>query len=887
MSASRRVGVEVFVTGAGAKQEFDAQAAGIRAVKTEAESAGPAASAAMNGVGTSARATAAAVGSVSGAVKLSSVEMAQANQIYQNVVRTQGANSKTALDLAAALGIEKTAVEAVAGGLGGVAEASEKADKGAGELHKKIVLGQGILSGYETVIETVLKAFGGLPLPILVLLPILNALAGHFLKLGESKKEVIKIDAEQMASSLALQDVQQREVRVNGDLFAAMVGIAREAQVYAEHYNALVLAQQRAEMGTRAFTEENVKAKKEVSILAGSLEGEDQGLLSLLRGLYAVSQGQKGLNEDVIAAAEALSEQDKKMRPLVEVVARYRDETSQSTEAAIAWIVQVGHLAPEAVELLREQLEKIEPFISQMTEDLRKLTVPKFEMKNTAEGIEAQTQAVLSGLTAAFDKGLGGSATTTNSFRSAVQSLSGPIETLDQSLKRVAGNEAAYNKLLADQLPSIRAAIELHKQLNKEFDESFKQKETKDTGPRLEMEALKAEAKLREDDLALRVRIIHSEFDLRRQELRKDNQATTENFQRLEIMENVATVEVLRELTKRTEAAREHYQKLAEERSKDLNRGREFRAKEIAEWGAHYAKQRQVREDEERKFFADQAKIEFAARANRAGRKVDEAEMHKLIADLTRMQSRSGGGSVQFIDPQRLVRDIQLLNELGLTMQEVDQQFGSASHSAEQWEKRLEILSGASVSFIGKMKQMVDWQAVLTQGINGFTSAIAGAVAGTENLGRALLRGFFQIIGEIAIQLGTLMLLAAAGFLFIPGLNWSAGALAAAGTALLVFGGVMEGLSQRFGQNNVAQAGAGSSSAAGGGSSAATGSTQREPKQPINVAVPSFPRERVPDIHFNSQETAKIVLHALEDAGVFTARSVKDQHRRAFKNAGK
>src|SRR5262249_22649136 len=132
-----------------------------------------------------------------------------------------------------------------------------------------------------------------------------------------------------------------------------------------------------------------------------------------------------------------------------------------------------------------------------------------------------------------------------------------------------------------------------------------------------------------------------------------------------------------------------------------------------------------------------------------------------------------------FIDSAALQRDIEILNRFGLKIEDVDKAFGSASISTEQFDTRVKILTQSNLSAIDTLSQMVDWAQVLTEVIHAFTDAIAGAVAGTNDLGRALLVGFFQIIGEIATTLGTLFILAAAGFAFIPGLNWSAGQLAA------------------------------------------------------------------------------------------------------------
>jgi hypothetical protein len=171
----------------------------------------------------------------------------------------------------------------------------------------------------------------------------------------------------------------------------------------------------------------------------------------------------------------------------------------------------------------------------------------------------------------------------------------------------------------------------------------------------------------------------------------------------------------------------------------------------------------------------------------------------------------------------RIEGSLDKLKDVGIAASDVDKYFGSASRSVDQFEERVRLLTATNVSAIDVLRQMVDWEGVLTAGIHAFTDAIAGAVAGTDSLGHALLVSFFRIIGEIAIQLGTLFVLAAAGFAFIPGLNWSAGALAAAGIAMLAFGAVMTGLASKFSQHN-SSASAGSGSAASGGSAAtATG----------------------------------------------------------------
>jgi len=231
-------------------------------------------------------------------------------------------------------------------------------------------------------------------------------------------------------------------------------------------------------------------------------------------------------------------------------------------------------------------------------------------------------------------------------------------------------------------------------------------------------------------------------------------------------------------------------------------------------------------------------RIDAAAKVSGSDFKADKSRDELARGSEIELRFARGAGSLESVlpDMEKVQQAIGLLDELGLTIGEVDAMYGSTSNSVDQLITRMELLSGANISAIDSFAQMIDLQAVMVSGIHAFTNAISGAIAGTENLGRALLIGFLTIISEIAITLGTLFTLAAAGFLFIPGLNWSSGALFAAGAAMLAFGAVLGGVAMKLGQDNTtASAGGGAGAGSSGGAAGPTGSTD-----PINNIIP-FP----------------------------------------------
>lgn len=741
---------------------------------------------------------------------------------------------------------------AAAGATVALGAGADTAKEGLFRLTNMINTGQGPLRGYDALIQALVRSIGGIPIWAAVAIPIVLALAAALMKKGDASAEAVKIDKEQLAASLALADAQQRLIRVQGDLFASVVGISREAKTYLEHQKDLVQAQTLASSGAGVFTGENVKLAISLQRNQGFLETVKFEMGALVGMIYDASRGQKGLNNDVVASAEALAEQDKKIRPLILAIAEYRDQTGQSTEAVIQWAEKVGHLAPEAVTFLREQLQKLEPFIAKLTEDLQKLTIPKFDVKNTMEGVEAQVQALLSGLTATFEKGIGGSATATNSFRAQVQALGSQIEALDNSLKRVAGTEAAYNKLLAEQLPSIQAAIALHKQLNKEYDESFKtkQKTIKDIGPALEMESLKASIALHKEDFSLRRRLIAEEFDLRRAEMVRNRQDTELNLALLRGIQ-------IKAFSALEDEHIAHYKKIDGERLKDLNRFFDLLDKQNAEVRKRFVQQRQIREDEEKKFFVNQAKIEFAARSDRPGRREEESATRKRQNDEN-------------------ARAVIIFGQLARSEQLLAQQVRLANGQLSGQEAILTAVGSAAEQFT---EDWIKSGAIFQTVADGISNAMHRMVANGEDFGANMKAMFLDLIAQLASYWGRLFISMGAGMLWIsPGAGLG---LIAAGVALLALSGVFAGLSEKA--QKAAAATGNSASGAGTTSGAASAGGAARPGPPTNV-IP-FPTSPMPQTivvhnHFDRGATRTAVRGFLESDGFVTESTLNNSTSR-------
>lgn len=92
-----------------------------------------------------------------------------------------------------------------------------------------------------------------------------------------------------------------------------------------------------------------------------------------------------------------------------------------------------------------------------------------------------------------------------------------------------------------------------------------------------------------------------------------------------------------------------------------------------------------------------------------------------------------------------------------------------------------------------------------------FSELFAFLVAGSEISGRAFAANMIKAVGQVAVQLGSMLVLAGTSLAFLPGMHMSFGAVAG-GLGLIALGGVLAGVASRVG------GGSGGASAGGGAS---------------------------------------------------------------------
>lgn len=268
-------------------------------------------------------------------------------------------------------------------------------------------------------------------------------------------------------------------------------------------------------------------------------------------------------------------------------------------------------------------------------------------------------------------------------------------------------------------------------------------------------------------------------------------------------------------------------------------------------------------------------------------RQADEFERHqKSIQALIRQFGEFSGGKSIVLDINQLNRVNETLERTGLTVEAVDRIFGSSSVSIQQFEARLVSLTTTGVSGFGAMRSIAKdffndlvktgqiWQ-ILGNTIAG---VFQSAISGQEKWGDALIKGFLTAVAQIAAMLGNLFILAAAGLAFIPGLNWSAGPLIAAGVALLAFAGVLQGIAAGIGGGDRTAAATGGAAASGG----STGATR--PSTPTRVIPFQTNSGRgAVSVSFDASQTNHLLKELLVKNGAVTVESAQTNHRDMLK----
>lgn len=858
--------IQVILDGAQARGEASKIVQSFQGMEKAAQSAGVSATVALQNYEreiASARVQIASLNqqyqeSVAAQGRSSAASQALRAQIIQQSVATQGlvaekrllvieSRAEAAAQAAsAAATAQATAVEQAA--LAATTSAWEKKTT-------RISTGKGVLAGYDSAIEGVVRAMGGINLGWAVGIGLLATLLPKILELISAKETIIKVDEDQLQLDSQRTDLNSRQIRTNADLTAAFRIIASEQSKYEAKTKELVGTMKLLETeGQRTFTR------------------IDQG-----GGITkTVTQSTESLQKQVGSLNTELGEQEKVLKPAVDLLRFYRDANRLSTEQTLEFAKSMRY-SGEQIEFFRVQLGEATTAQERYNAAILSQKAPGFSTEVTGGGFAKLVTDTTENLKASIAAG--------DAMNRAALSQGSALNQIKRILQETTLSQKGYREEVAKlPLEIQRGIVELDKISKgmKVFAENTKQTANAASNLQKELEQAKASVSgITEGSFEERRKKESAAYDDRIRDLKRNNQATEEN---LSLALQIYQVHYEKIKQDSTRAYLEIQDRLAAIQGKGLdsefNRHKAMIDKQVNDDIEAMRKAgldknqitaftilfRKAREEEFNVWLIDQNNKTIAvltrgaeqlaktrAQIEKQAQKESQTTTLMWLKEQTRFEKQQMNEVLQLrkhllstarpgglTDDQSfklnldLDADIKKLDALGISANDVDKYFGFASQSVEQFHARVELLTSANASAIDSLSQMVDWSAVLTSGIQAFTSAIAGAIAGTDSLGHALLVGFFNIIGMIAIQLGTLFILAAAGFAFIPGLNWSAGALAAAGIAMLAFGAVMTGLAAKFSQKDKGASGA---SASGGGASSGSGASDRQPP----TSVVSFP----------------------------------------------
>jgi hypothetical protein len=392
---NRRIGAEVFVTATQAREELKNVQADVRGVGTAAEGGGSRASAAMNGVASSAKASAAALGGSSRAanenkiamqsygreIALARAELAQMGQRLIDVTQKYGRNSSQAKDLrlqmaqlsAATRGL--TADKAILAEEQKALEASTaKATTGFNRLTSQIRTSGTVFEGYDALLTAAAGATGGVTVATAVGISVLGSLAASVFSAGEAKKQYIALTEEELvANALVAQSYSQIASSVN----VAAQGYFSFAQgsravVQGNIVNTLIetaSAQLTLERATNDVNNAYAKLTTRSAELTLSHRSETLQREQLLQKIRDSSQ--------------TISEQQEILAKHLSSLRTMRDVFGLNTDQLIQFAVGAGRGTKE-VEAMKRAIDSDIASLRQLASDLQNATGRMFNMEHAA-----------------------------------------------------------------------------------------------------------------------------------------------------------------------------------------------------------------------------------------------------------------------------------------------------------------------------------------------------------------------------------------------------------------------------------------------------------------------------------------------------------------------
>jgi hypothetical protein len=987
MSSNRRIGAEVFVTATEANATLKETQGNVRGIGEAAQSSSSAATAAMNGVSSSANAQAAAVGATGQAAKGAAVSMAQLEQIYRNLVVSQGAESAAAQAVAAEMKAtagavtqvssvtkEQTAalrLQTVEQRLAAVTSqastaaireqqaalrlqmleqkavnvvneeavvANTAAGFSAGETAKAVRLmgaESKLLGGSLGVpvrpLSMLISGFGSLN-PAMLASVVVFGLVGFVInKLSKDSEKQIAINKELIDSDVALANAFTRLAVAAGltpgaidkqaesyrkliqiDLQTAFTNVEKSMNAVENKINALHQAE--------IQQEEDLRRQAELrKILRGEIDAHGQDL-GRLQTQYETGQVRIDSYKDSQAALNGERQKaEDELRPHIQTLIRAAEAAHKNSDDLIGMARAAG-MSRDAIAILGQQLSVTTRDANNLAEALANIKPPQFDIGGTLQGIRNSVVTAQRGFAATGIPSVSrtdGIATENDKLIVNKQN----IEAVNQKLQdyaryhaqgataaaRSADAQRIYNEQLRALEPEMQKGI---KQQQDAAEVTFNHAKAHHSGAaaaraysneliNLRKAAEEAEAALLADSFAQRQARIEADIKAEREHLqinKRDREAALDELTRKYVAQSqkVRNDELEAERSLRREISRLAIQADQDERRRkqallnfdlaDAEReitqkfGMTQRAQILIDekqrslilafnnWDekesrAHWVRQRQAREEEERKFYLNQDKLAREARSNRPGRAAVEADVFaKQAADVDRVTRAFGFASRSEENFRRQLGALDRFNKgdffggLKASMHAIAEEMRQSQSAGEQWSDFLT----SAVNQLG----------------SNIESGFEGIINGTQTFGQLMKKLMFDLIASIAEQWGAYYLAIGIADLFW---NPAQGAAElAAGAALLALAGVLHGLSGAAG--NRASAASSSGGAAASGSPAAS----RPAIQPTTLSVPSG---RNQSIQFDARDTKELVKRLLADNEVITVETASRNHQKPLKNA--
>jgi hypothetical protein len=757
----------------------------------------------------------------------------------------------------------------LSGALNKTGEATENSSSGFGKLTSQVRTSGTIFEGFDPIVTAVAASLGGVTVGTAVLFSVLGSLAKAIFSTGEAKKEENRLDKEALAVQaerlrLMREEASQRSL-VTEQMF-------RQIKAQKEIFDALFQSAVKAVIDQMAKLETK---QKEIN------ESQNKGIAAQakLGGEYATAR--------------------KELDPLVEVLFSYQKVTNSSTGDTVDHARQIGFFSNQT-DLLRQAFSLVNPKIDEygnrlghatiqlrgttqatreFNDELNKLKLPASDVALTKLG-RGELQAQLEQKIA---QQLGDKTTGETRFEANLPALNRMIDLTRQAIRAEAElsgqfiKEAEIERQLREAFSSRSTAVKA--ELSYEIDaalrlEGSKKREAEALAAtnKARQEALQHEKALSEKTIELskqaelaKIKIELEGFDERRALIVKNFEFEKAALKQkhLDTKENLNAIRVI-ELEAITELEKEKMKLYGEEKVKQmqfLEKQREDRQRmqdaELKDLRTHLSRQRQLREEEERKFLEDQAKLELAARSDKPGRKL--AEIEQLAKDAAAID-RVRGGFDQTTHAGRALDE--MIKNIALDGQQGFQGIGSAVVGLAQ-----DLFSVANIAnSVG----------------NAIGNAFESAISGTESFGHSLTKAVLTFIATIAQQFGALFILIGSGLIW---LGWpGGGALIGYGIALEALAGVLRGVAGRIGNDSPQQ----SIAASGAGGSSATSATISRDRQPIRTAFPTSPRNGGPsvvNVHLDGPATRGWWDDQMERKGMVSVSTAKGRHNQPLKAA--